>query len=71
VRDQENNLATARILLSHIVTLKAPVSKSTHFFNLNTSAAGSTESHDAKDHSAEQTLALKPQAYSTSFRRKQ
>jgi len=33
VRDQENNLATFRMLLSHIVTLKAPVSKSTQFFN--------------------------------------
>ena len=32
VRDQENNFATARMLLSHIVTLKAPVSKSTQFF---------------------------------------
>jgi hypothetical protein len=29
VRDQESNFATTRMLLSHIVTLKAPVSKST------------------------------------------
>lgn len=32
VRDQENNLAAANMLLSHIVTLKALVSKSTQFF---------------------------------------
>lgn len=33
VRDQKNNLATACVLFSHIVTLKAPVSKSTQSFN--------------------------------------
>jgi hypothetical protein len=33
LRDQKNNLATACVLFSHIVTLKAPVSKSTQSSN--------------------------------------
>jgi hypothetical protein len=58
------------MLLRHIVTLKAPVSKSTQIFNLKHGAAGSIERHEIKDHSAEQILALKPQACTRSFRMK-